>query len=438
MKGLLFTYALTYGGAVVSLLNPFYGFLIYVAFANLKPDALWFYSVPQGNYSKVVAIAFLAGWLLHGGGSWAFGRARGMMTCLLFFWAWITIGAVISPNHNVAWAQLIALSKIYLPLVAGVTLIDSIAKLKQLAWILVATQGFLAYEFNTLYYTTFLNTDEWKFAGLDNNCIAITMVTSAGLALFLGMHSPKWWQKAAAFLAAALMAHVVLFSMSRGGMLAMVIMGAVAFVLIPKRPVHFFMLFLAIALVLRLAGESVQEEFFSSFADKESRDFSADSRFELTRNALDCMLRNPLFGCGMENWGNVAVEYGWPRGKEAHNTWAQFGAELGIPGFISILAFYLLGCWQLFPLTKDSTPVPDPWVRYFARMTIASVAGFLVSAALVTVEGVELPYYVMVLGAGTLKVYSLGWAAQSTADLRYRNVQPLVDGALPQQPAITA
>jgi hypothetical protein len=68
MKGLFFTYALTYGGAAVSLLNPYYGFLIYVAFANLKPEALWFWSVPQGNYSRVVAVAFLVGWLIHGGG----------------------------------------------------------------------------------------------------------------------------------------------------------------------------------------------------------------------------------------------------------------------------------------------------------------------------------------------------------------------------------
>ena len=28
MKGLLFTFALTYGGAVISLFNPFYGLLI--------------------------------------------------------------------------------------------------------------------------------------------------------------------------------------------------------------------------------------------------------------------------------------------------------------------------------------------------------------------------------------------------------------------------
>jgi hypothetical protein len=118
----------------------------------------------------------------------------------------------------------------------------------------------------------------------------------------------------------------------------------------------------------------------------------------------------------MENWGNVAPQYGWDRGKEVHNTWAQLGAELGFPGLLSILGFYLIGCWKLFPLTREHTPVADPWLRYFARMVIASLAGFFVSAAAVTVEGVELPYYVMVLGAGTLKLYSLGLVASSEAN----------------------
>jgi O-antigen ligase len=407
VKGLLFTFGLTYGGAVVSLVNPFYGFLVYVAFANLKPDALWFYSLPQLNYSRTVAIAFLVGWVLHGAGSWTFGRAKGVVYSLLFFWAWIVAGALLSPSPDAAWSQLISLSKTYLPFVAGVTLIDSVSKLKQLAWVLVLSQGFLAYEFNVLYYTTEFIANDWMFASLDNNSIAITMVTSTGLALFLGLHAPKWWQKGVALLLAGLMAHVVLFSMSRGGMLALCITGLVAFILIPKRPVHFVMFVAACLVVLRLAGPSVREEFFSSFADKSTRDASADSRIELTKDALDCMLKNPVFGCGMENWGNVAPKYGWPKGKEVHNTWAQLGAELGIPGFVAILAFYGLGCWHLYKIARERTPVSDPWLKYFARMVIAAIAGFFVSAAAVSVEGVELPYFIMAIGAGTLKLYSL-------------------------------
>src|SRR5947209_6993040 len=102
--GLIFTYALTYGGAFLSLVNPFTGFLVYVAFAILKPEALWFWSVPEGNYSRIVAIALLVGWAIHGFGKWQFGRARIIVVALIGFWLWSMVSASHAFNSNVAWA----------------------------------------------------------------------------------------------------------------------------------------------------------------------------------------------------------------------------------------------------------------------------------------------------------------------------------------------
>lgn len=424
MKGLLFVYGMTYGGAALSLINPYWGFLIYAAFGNLKPDALWFWSVTPGNYSRIVAVGFLVGWLLHGLGSWKLGQAAATVYCLLFYWTWVVIQACLSPAQEQAWFTADILSKVFLPLAAGLTLIDSVSRLKQLAWVLVATQGYLALEFNQQFYMQGINVQDWTFAGLDNNGIAITTVTALGLTLFMAMHADRWWQRLAGLAAAALMAHVVLFSMSRGGMLAMGVTGLTSFVLIPKKPVHFLVLIVGLLLVYRLAGKEVQTEFLSSFADKENRDSSAESRYGLTRDALTEMVKKPLFGCGMENWVNVAPEYGWPKGKKAHNTWAEIGATLGIPGLAAILLFYGLTCYQLFPLTRESTPVEDPWLRGIARAVIAASAGFLVSAAFVTSDRTELPYYIIMLGAGVLKIHSLGLAGLPATHLQSQALPP--------------
>ena len=48
MKGLLFTYLMTYGGGLLALFTPFYGLLVYVCFAIVKPDAMWSWSVRVG------------------------------------------------------------------------------------------------------------------------------------------------------------------------------------------------------------------------------------------------------------------------------------------------------------------------------------------------------------------------------------------------------
>src|SRR5262249_38081536 len=154
------------------------------------------------------------------------------------------------------------------PFLVGVTLIHSTAQLKQLAWVLVLSEGYLAYHFNLQYLDPpqglFLHLD-WTFASMDNNGIAITMVASAGLAFFLGLSARRWWQSILCLALAGLMVHVVLFSMSRGGMVALLITGLVCFLVLPKRPIHLGLFLLAVLVGLRLAGDTVVDRFVTSF-----------------------------------------------------------------------------------------------------------------------------------------------------------------------------
>src|SRR3990172_7676371 len=115
MKGLLFTYVLTYGGALASLVDPFIGLLIYICFAIIKPEAMWHWAVPPGNYSRIVAFALLIGWGLRGFGSWQFGRGKGIVSLLLAFTAWITLNASLAPNQAVSWRFVEGLAQILLP-----------------------------------------------------------------------------------------------------------------------------------------------------------------------------------------------------------------------------------------------------------------------------------------------------------------------------------
>jgi O-antigen ligase len=287
-----------------------------------------------------------------------------------------------------------------------VTLIDSIEKIKQLAWVIVLSQGYLALELNLTYYTTVFMSEEFSFAGLDNNGIAITMVTCMGVALFLALEAAGWWRKVIAAACALFMAHVVLFSMSRGGMLAMVITGAGTFLLIPKRPIHYAGLAVAVLIILRLAGPQVQEEFLSAFKPKDELDASAASRWGLTAACISLMQEYPLMGVGINRFGEHVEKFGYWRGKEAHNTWGSMGAELGIPGLGFLATFYLLGMYRLWWLARDKSGEYDPWFGTFARMILCSMTGFIVSATFVTVEGVETPYYIMAIGAGALKLHS--------------------------------
>jgi len=404
MKGPFFTYTLTYGGAVASLFYPLIGVMIYICFAIIEPPAMWYWSVPPGNYARIVAIAALIGWTLKGFGDWRLGRAAPVFLALAGYLLWSAAGIAFCSHPPVAQHFVIELAKVFLPFVAGLTLMQSVKQVKQLAWVIVLSQGYLAYEFNVSYYQGWNRVQQAGFAGLDNNSIAISMAAGVGFAFFLGLREKILWRKALAFLCATLEAHVIMFSFSRGGLLALIITGIVGFLLVPKKPMYYVVFALAVVLGLRLAGPQVRERFATVFVDPEERDASASSRLEMWKDCLDVMRRKPIMGCGPDHWPIIAPEYGWNRGKEAHSLWLQIGAELGIPGLGFLLAFYGICMWRLWLLARPRARLPDPWLKDAARMVIAALVGFGVAAQFVSLEGLEVPFYITLVGAGALKM----------------------------------
>jgi O-antigen ligase len=110
----------------------------------------------------------------------------------------------------------------------------------------------------------------------------------------------------------------------------------------------------------------------------------------------------PLTGLGPNQWRLHAHEYGFTPGKAMHSTWVSTGAELGFPGLICLASFYLITIARSWRIMR--WPAVDPWLANMARMTIAALTGFIVSGAFVAIEGAELPYYVVLLGAVAIKL----------------------------------
>jgi probable O-glycosylation ligase (exosortase A-associated) len=407
MKGLIFTYAMTYGGALVSLFNPYVGLLIYVCFAIVRPHHMWHWSVPEGNYSKIVAIALLIGWALRGFGDWKLGRAWPTTLALIGFLAWTVVSAATrATNQQAAWDFVDLLAKIVLPFVVGVTTVNSLARVKTLAWVIMLSEAYVALEFNLTYLGGYNRLWLEGFGGMDNNCNGIALDTCLGLAFILALNADKWWQKLLALASAALMAHAVLFSFSRGGMLGALVCGVVIFFLIPKRPIHYLAAVGVVLLALRFAGPEVVERFSTVFASQEDRDASAESRVVLWRACIDSTIHNPL-GVGPSNWGEEVVRYGFKRGKLAHTLWLQVGAELGVPGLFLLVIFYGSCVARLFPWVRARASVPDPAYCYLSQAVIAALIGFAVSAQFVSLDLLEHPYYVAMVGACLLKLGSV-------------------------------
>jgi O-antigen ligase len=247
----------------------------------------------------------------------------------------------------------------------------------------------------------------------------------------LALTSRRWWQKALLLAIGLLEVNAIFFSMSRGAMLGLGVSGLVLFLVVPKKPVHYAVFLAAVALALRLAGPSVREEFATSFASKQDRDGSAQGRLDLWLACWDIMLKNPILGVGPDHFPTIAHEYGFNRGKEAHSMWFQLGAELGIPGVSSLMLFYILAACLCIRLIRSPSYYVSDKVRNVARMVLPAIAGYSVAAQFITMEGVEIPYYLIMLVAVGVIISSnaergaaMSWSDGTDTDEESRQPEP--------------
>src|SRR5262249_30898442 len=124
---------------------------------------------------------------------------------------------------------------------------------------------------------------------------------------------------------------------------------------------------------------------------------------------IDTMLRDPLVGVGPFHWHLIVTKrYNWPVAQEAHSLWLQTGAEYGIPGITFLVLFYATsagGCAVALRQLERNSPRKLPALDVpLARGVIAGLVGFAVSAQFVSVQFLEIPIYVALVGAGVLKL----------------------------------
>ena len=404
MMGQIFVYSLTFGGAGVALVRPYYGLLVYVLFAVIRPHSLWHWVDLPSNSSQIVAVAMLIGWAINGFGGLRFGRARACAICLVAFWLWALLSAMlVADNQERAFWYLESLAKIIAPFLVGATIITRTKQVRLLAWTIVIGLSYVAFELNLQYYGGYNRLRLIGYGSMDNNSFAIALDCVIGLALMLGVTAPRLWQKGFALFASAIMMNAVFFSDSRGGMLGLMFTGAVAFLLVPKRPIHYVMFAVMLLVGFRLMGEDAVDRFVSAFADPEERDASAQSRIDLWVDCFDAWQQSPILGVGPENWGDVAPEYGWPKGKYAHSLWVQTATETGIVGIAWLVSFYAVCFWQMTKMVF-LLPGTSAELRDVGRMVMAALVGFAIPAQFVSLWGLEIPYYVVLLGAVAYKV----------------------------------
>jgi putative inorganic carbon (hco3(-)) transporter len=402
MKGLILIYGIAGLGSLAALRKPMIGLFIYVGFAVLRPQGIWGWAGDLSGISLIVGIATLIGWLLKGFGSRRLGGGKWIVIALGVFFAWAAFSATQATDTDVAYDSLITMAKFVMPFLIGVTVLETEEHSRWMLWVIVLAQGYVGFEMNLAYLKGYNLAGE-GFAGMDNNCFGVALVSTVGPAIALVLGAKKWWERVFGTLAAALMLHTILLTFSRGALLGVLVVGVTAFILMPKRPKYIATLALALIVAVRFTGPQLAERYSSAFASADERDASSESRIDLWRDCFDIALTKPLFGVGPANFPVIAKERGWTEGKQAHSVWMQTLAENGFPGVFALFVFFSLAVVKLWPLARMKQTPENRYTVAVATGIITSIAGFMVAGQFVSLAGLEIPYYTTMVGVVLLK-----------------------------------
>jgi putative inorganic carbon (hco3(-)) transporter len=428
MKGLILTYLITVAGAIAALRYPLIGLQVYVGLAVLRPQALFAFAGDLNHLSFLVGTAVLIGWALKGFGRWRFGRGRPVVLALLLFVAWFLLSATQAYEPKLSFNSAIDLSKFVVPFLVGVTLMEGEKDWRPMLWTIVLAQGYVGLEMHVNYLLKGHNTAANGFGGMDNNCFGASLVTVLGPAIALMISSKTWLGRCVAGSAAALILHTILLTYSRGALVGLAAVAVTAFVMMPKRPKYIGALVLTTLIAVRFVGPELADRYSTILAPPQERDGSAESRLDLWKDCLEVIKAHPFLGVGPANWRVVAKSYGWPEGKSAHSVWMETGADVGVPGTVLLMLFFGFAVIRLWPVARAPQTETNRYQILLASGVILSVIGFAVAGQFVSVPGLEVPYYITMLGTAMLKTTTTrGAVAGVTVNV--------VERRLPYQPA---
>jgi putative inorganic carbon (HCO3(-)) transporter len=403
MKGLILTYLIAVFGTIGALRYPLIGLYVFAGFAVLRPQFIFGFAGDIAQISLVVAIALIIGWALKGFGSWRMGRARPVFVAFLVFVTWFVLSAFRAIDTVSSYGAVQALAKLVLPFLAGATLLKDEKDARPLLWTIVLAQGYVGFEMNLNYLFKGFNEAAEGFGGMDNNFFGASLVCVIGPALMLALTSKTWWSRCLATVAGVLILHTILLTFSRGAMLGLVAVVIAVVVIMPKRPKYIAAVLVVVLLAARLVGPQLASRYGTIFVEEEGRDASSETRLDLWRDCLKVIAAYPVFGVGPWNWSVVAESYGWPPGKSAHSVWMETAAEIGLPGAVSLIAFFGLAAVRLWPIARARQTDANRSESGIAAGVVLSIVGFVVAGQFVSAKDLEAPYFITLAGIPLLK-----------------------------------
>ena len=308
----------------------------------------------------------------------------------LLLWLYFLFTTTQAYASIAAWERFWFVTKIYLPFLFTLVLINTREKLFYLIMTIAASISIVAVKggiFSILHGFAYrvYGPPATQFA--ENNAFAVAVLISIPLLIIVYHEISNKWGKKAILAAIALSYVSSLSSWSRGALLAM---AALTLMLIwhSKRK------YLAIPLLvvgIVVAVQVLPDEWFGRMHTLENyeEDSSAMGRINTWKDGWNHTLQHPFTGTGFEGWR-------WVTKKDWHSSFVEMFSEHGFIAFGIWLSMIIGTLISLTTLPRKTRGVPGmEWVATYSYMLRASLITYMVGTAFLGLAYWDLLYHLI-------------------------------------------
>lgn len=369
LKTILYLGLFIFSAVGAVLYHPFIGVYAYLATYNINPLGQWWGSyLPDFflRYSFIIGFVTALGAVLH----WpklkfkSFWDRQEVLFCIFIIIIWCSV--LLDNNDSINY-NVIKMTKVLLIVLLSSHVITTLKHYEGIIWVLILSALFLTIELHS-------GSGVFRGARLHSGIGG----SDFGEGNFLGAHfgfilpfiaimllKGSWKIRGLCLISAVMILDSVIIIRSRGIFLGLAAGFAATFLFSLR--VKAYRKKIIVLMLLGVAGaffltdpafwvrmETIQvAENDSIFADP-TRDSSAEGRLVAWRGALAMSMDHPL-GVGVGNFFDfIGLYEPTIPGRDTHNTYLRCLAELGFPGFITLLLLILNAFKMLFILDKET------------------------------------------------------------------------------------
>lgn len=380
-----------------ALLRPWVGVLAWIVVSVAAPHQLT-WTLSHQPVAQVIALTTLAGYLLFRD------RVRGVpltlpVVLLLSIWGWTLITTLLAVYPDAAWARFTEISKMLFFVVLATTLFQDVRRLRALLAVLVGALGLFAVKgaiFSLASGAQHIVFGPENTSFYDNNDLALGLCMILPLSIFVARtqegRAARWiWGGVAASVVLS-----ILFTYSRGGLVAL---GAVLAVTIlrSRQRVPALAVGVVVLAAAMLLAPSQWTERMGSITDYEE-DASVSARFNAWHFSWNLALDRPLTGGGLGVFTpEMYARYAPDPDKVfvAHSVYFDLLATQGFPGLLLYLALVATVLWRAGRLRRRARQRKATWFAGAAEAVQLGLIGFLVGGAFLSQTWNELFWYMV-------------------------------------------